>query len=122
MPFPSTSVMAFLIESKHARIHVSAFCSDHFGLGESGAYSNDVAAASMSPLSMSTTTDFVLVVPMSHPMTQLNGRNHPKENGYYWFVPFITLFLDLQFQNRCGSSNAQGITRVMEDTLNARYC
>jgi len=43
---------------------------------------------------------------MSHPITQLNRRNHPKENDNYWHASFMTLFLGGQFQNRCGSNNS----------------
>jgi hypothetical protein len=48
-----------------------AFCSDHFGLGELGAYSNDRASAITTPVSMSTTIDFAFLILTSHPMTHI---------------------------------------------------
>lgn len=53
---------AFLIHSKHASIHTRASCCDHFVMGESSWYSEDEAAGKVSPVSTSTSTDFVLDV------------------------------------------------------------
>ena len=67
---------------KQARVQMSASCCDHFGLGVSGWYSVENAHAKILPVSTSTATDFVLVVPMSVPIVSVKEVG-PRERHLY---------------------------------------